>query len=117
MKKSSRIDHIGQNGGDGEHYNMHWPEDPSSPEVGIPDHLKTPEELVLVYENPVAHPKHYQLAPGLEAKDVIEAVLGQAGFKLYCHGNILKYILRAQNKNGDEDFKKARMYIDFYLGE
>lgn len=66
----------------------------------------------------VNHPKHYQL-DGLncEVMDVIRSILGDEGFRKYCHGNIIKYILRSDKKNGDEDFKKARYYINEYLGE
>ncbi len=55
----------------------------------------------------VNHPAHYQSASGIEAIDVIEAF--GLGFHL---GNVVKYVLRAERKNGLEDLKKARWYID-----
>ena len=33
----------------------------------------------------------------------------------FCEGNIIKYIMRWQMKNGVTDLKKARQYIDFII--
>ena len=33
----------------------------------------------------------------------------------FCEGNIVKYITRWKAKNGIEDLKKARWYIDFLI--
>lgn len=33
----------------------------------------------------------------------------------YCEGNIIKYVTRYKNKNGVEDLKKARHYIDLLI--
>lgn len=33
----------------------------------------------------------------------------------YCEGNIIKYVSRWKNKNGVEDLKKARHYIDLLI--
>lgn len=63
----------------------------------------------------VNHPNHYQIMPGVEAKDVIRSVLGDEGFIFYCYGNVIKYILRARKKNGIEDLKKARVYINWII--
>ncbi len=64
----------------------------------------------------VNSPKHYQL-PGLniEAIDVIKAVLGDDKFEGYCRGNVIKYILRADAKNGVEDLKKAKVYLNWEI--
>lgn len=67
--------------------------------------------------DPIHHPKHYQIDGVGEVKDIIKGVLGDEGYQAYCHGNIIKYILRANKKNGSEDLKKAREYINFILGE
>nr|ADD96133.1 Bbp48 [uncultured organism MedDCM-OCT-S04-C777] len=32
----------------------------------------------------------------------------------FCEGNVIKYISRYKRKNGIEDLKKARQYIDFF---
>ena len=33
----------------------------------------------------------------------------------FCEGNVVKYISRYKRKNGIEDLKKARQYIDFLI--
>ncbi len=33
----------------------------------------------------------------------------------FCVGNVIKYICRYKNKNGIEDLKKARHYIDLLI--
>lgn len=64
----------------------------------------------------VNSPNHYRLdGLGIEVIHIIENILGTEGFKAYCKGNIIKYILRASKKNGIEDLKKARKYIDYIL--
>ena len=54
------------------------------------------------------NPDHYK-AGGIEAIDYIEAKGYGRGF---CAGNVLKYVSRYQDKNGVEDLKKARWYLD-----
>tara|TARA_R100000995_G_C3466216_1_gene115825 strand:+ start:409 stop:705 length:297 start_codon:yes stop_codon:yes gene_type:complete len=61
-------------------------------------------------EDMVNHPIHYNKA-GIETIDAIEAATTK-GFKYYLQGNILKYIWRYEYKNGVEDLKKARWYLD-----
>jgi Protein of unknwon function (DUF3310) len=58
----------------------------------------------------VNHPKHYISGKGMEVIDVIE------GFELGFHeGNVVKYILRWQDKGGIEDLRKARWYLDRFI--
>ena len=64
----------------------------------------------------VKSPKHYELE-GLEpyqSIDVIKSVL-KTQFKAFCIGNALKYLIRAENKNGLEDYKKAKVYLDWII--
>ena len=62
----------------------------------------------------VHSPKHYQIpGTGIEVIDVIEGILTPEQFEGYCYGNIIKYILRAPNKNGAEDLKKAAVYLEW----
>ena len=61
----------------------------------------------------VNHPSHYQSKTGIEAIDVIEAFCdGLNGIEAFCTGNALKYMCRWKNKNGLEDLKKAKWYIN-----
>ena len=66
----------------------------------------------------VNHPEHYQLVNGVEVIDIIKAVLNRSaftGFQGYCLGNVIKYILRADMKNGKEDYKKASAYLNWLI--
>jgi len=56
----------------------------------------------------VSHPAHYGGADNVyEAINVIEAY--DMGF---LDGNVLKYLLRYKKKNGLEDLKKAKWYLE-----
>ena len=33
----------------------------------------------------------------------------------FCEGNVIKYLCRYKRKNGLEDLKKARQYLDFFI--
>jgi len=64
----------------------------------------------------VNSPKHYQLEGlNIEVIDVIKSVLGNDKFEGYCRGNVIKYIMRADEKNGLEDLKKARVYLNWEI--
>lgn len=65
----------------------------------------------------VRHPSHYNLdgLKGVESIDIIKAVLGSEGFKKFCRGNALKYLIRADKKNGLEDLKKAAVYLNWEI--
>lgn len=66
--------------------------------------------------DPVSHPNHYQSKSGLEVIDVIRAFTEDLeGVESYYTGNILKYICRWKKKNGVEDLKKARQYLDWLI--
>jgi hypothetical protein len=63
----------------------------------------------------VNHPSHY-CRDGIECIDVIKAITkGLSAFDAFCQGNAMKYLFRWQFKNGAEDLKKARWYIDKLL--
>lgn len=78
----------------------------SEPET-FPDVIETIEE-----EERVNHPNHYQ-GDKFETIDVIEDIVkgynSECGFSI---GNVIKYVSRAPKKNGVEDLKKARWYLD-----
>lgn len=70
--------------------------------------------------DPVEKPEHYNtnLPEGVEAIDIIAAQTEHlSGLRAVCHANLLKYTLRWQKKNGVEDLKKARTYIDWLIEE
>lgn len=64
-------------------------------------------------EDTIHHPSHYQGAYGLEAYDVIKNFSADlSGEMAFDQGNAIKYLLRWPKKNGVEDLKKCREYID-----
>lgn len=67
--------------------------------------------------DPVNHPPHYT-SGGIETIDAIEAATkGLEGIEAFCTGNAIKYLWRWKKKNGKEDLKKAKWYIDRLIAE
>ncbi len=64
----------------------------------------------------VNHPPHY-LVGGIEVIDYIKAKLTPEEFRGYLKGNVIKYISRADHKNGMIDWGKADWYVDRYRKE
>ena len=73
------------------------------------DNRKIPEP------DPVNAPSHYRVSE-IEAIDYISGQLG-SGVKNYLEGNILKYMHRWRYKNGVEDLRKAKWYLDKLIYE
>lgn len=60
----------------------------------------------------VNHPSHYTQGK-IECIDAIEeSTKGLLGIAAVCVANVIKYIWRYKFKNGIEDLKKARWYLD-----
>lgn len=59
----------------------------------------------------VNHPKHYT-SGSIECIDAMQASLPPEQFKGFLRGNVQKYCWRCDKKNGLEDLKKARWYLD-----
>lgn len=58
------------------------------------------------------NPSHYKQSK-VECIDAIEsATANLTGTDAYLVGNIIKYIWRFEHKNGLEDLRKARWYLD-----
>lgn len=65
----------------------------------------------------VNHPTHYTQGD-IECIDCIKAAtIGKSGVQAFCVGNIIKYIFRFEEKNGLEDVKKAKWYIERLIKE
>lgn len=62
----------------------------------------------------VNSPSHYTIG-GIETIDYIKAKFTKEQFQAYCLGNCLKYLSRANHKNGVEDYRKARVYLDWLI--
>lgn len=62
-------------------------------------------EKSILLNDMVNHPKHYN--QGIEAIDYIES--HKMNFN---EGNVVKYVTRHKYKNGVEDLKKAKFYLE-----
>jgi hypothetical protein len=73
--------------------------------------MKDENNLLTVKLDNVNHPQHYTQG-GIETIDYLQAKLSHDEFVGYLKGNILKYVSRANMKNGAEDYKKAQWYVN-----
>lgn len=76
--------------------------------------IKEINKQPIIISDRVNHPSHYTHGK-IETIDKIEDVLGLEGFQAYCVGNAIKYLDRYKLKNGFEDIKKAKRYLEFYI--
>lgn len=71
--------------------------------------IKSPETLMNFMVN---HPPHYTSGK-VECIDALEsAITSLVGIEAVCTANAIKYLWRWKQKNGVEDLKKAKWYID-----
>ena len=69
-------------------------------------------------EDNIISPNHYASDKGFEVFDVQEAFIHELkGMSASYWCNIVKYILRFQKKNGVEDLKKAKYYLEKLIEE
>lgn len=65
----------------------------------------------------VNHPSHYTQG-GIECIDALKAAtVSKTGIEAVCTANAIKYLWRYEEKNGIEDVKKAKWYIDRLIRE
>jgi len=62
------------------------------------------------------NPSHYK-GEGIECIDYIKERSSKEEFVGYLNGNLIKYLHRWKNKNGVEDLRKARWYLDSLIKE
>lgn len=62
----------------------------------------------------VNHPAHYETGK-FECIDVMVETQGKEAVKAYCLCAAFKYLYRHKRKNGLEDIKKARWYLDKFI--
>lgn len=73
-------------------------------------------DVIIETVDMVNSPPHYQSKYGLEVIDVIEAFTdGLVGIEATDTGNVIKYICRWKDKNGLEDLKKAKWYLEHLI--
>ena len=67
--------------------------------------------------NMVNHPQHYTQG-GIECIDALKAAtVGKRGIEAVCVANVIKYLWRYEEKNGIEDVRKAKWYVERLLKE
>lgn len=71
------------------------------------------DTLRTVTNDNVEHPAHYNMGK-IETIDYIESVTScfNDGFEGKCVGDVIKYISRYPFKNGIEDLRKAKWYLE-----
>ena len=69
-----------------------------------------------VNPDPVNRPAHYT-SGSIECIDAIQAAFDAEAVKDFCLCNAFKYLWRHRNKNGVEDLKKARWYLNRLIEE
>ena len=62
------------------------------------------------------NPKHYKSGK-IEAIIIIKNILTTEEFKGFLKGLIIKYLIRADKKNGLEDYEKAQWYLNYLVKE
>lgn len=54
---------------------------------------------------------------GIEPIEIMRKNFSYDEFMGFCKGNVLKYLLRYEDKNGLEDLEKARIYLNWMIDE
>lgn len=62
------------------------------------------------------HPSHYNQG-SVECIDAISSALSPDELSGFIKGNVIKYLWRNNHKNGLEDLKKAKWYLDWYINK
>tara|TARA_R110000803_G_scaffold112225_1_gene180602 strand:+ start:54 stop:395 length:342 start_codon:yes stop_codon:yes gene_type:complete len=84
----------------------------------INEELHTEKQDVKMYIPPkdAINPTHYK-DNGIECIEYMKERLSTEAFLGYLNGNVIKYTHRWQDKNGLEDLRKARWYLDRLIQE
>ncbi|MCG1815343.1 DUF3310 domain-containing protein [Staphylococcus epidermidis] len=86
-----------------------WTIDDSYDFYSLPEENEEPQKTL---DDKVSHPSHYTYGE-IEVIDFIEQVTKDYKPELaFAIGNAIKYISRANRKNGKEDLDKARWYLN-----
>lgn len=103
---------------------MHTPHKPSDPGRGpFTYEVKTTAEPQTTHD-PVQAPKHYQLFNGVQVIDVRDCLLDKIDdncaltFKQVDYwSRSWEYLSRFMDKNGHEDLRKAKFYLDRLIAD
>lgn len=64
----------------------------------------------------INHPNHYNQG-GIEVIDFMKQYMSEEELTGFAIGNVIKYVARYRHKNGIEDLKKAKWYLDYAINE
>lgn len=78
---------------------------------GLPEHEDG--ETIEIKNDPVNAPSHY--IGKIECIDYLRDKLTKEEFTGFCMGNVLKYSSRWRKKDGLQDLKKAKVYLDLAI--
>lgn len=91
------------------------PSDLAEIEIELPPIIKAVDAVTQTDKADVVnHPSHYETGK-FECIEVMTEALGADAVKDFCICNAFKYLYRFKRKNGIEDVKKAKWYINKYL--
>ena len=65
-------------------------------------------------KNDNINPSHYKNGK-IEVIDIMKDQLSKEEFKGFCKGLVIKYLCRADHKNGIEDYEKAQWYLNYLV--
>lgn len=86
-----------------------------TPECTLNDQYAEIEQVRQALKDNVNHPSHYTQGK-VECLDALEsATIGKSGIEAVCVANVIKYLWRYEEKNGVEDVKKAKFYLNRLL--
>tara|TARA_R100000656_G_scaffold21877_2_gene19607 strand:+ start:2544 stop:2843 length:300 start_codon:yes stop_codon:yes gene_type:complete len=74
------------------------------------DNIGKPTPFYPSKYDPVEKPEHYNKG-NIEAIAYIKQQLGD-NFEDYCYGAVLKYLHRFRYKDGEQDLRKAKWYLE-----
>lgn len=82
------------------------------------------EKVSELEQSMVNSPKHYQILPGIQVRDVANTIadrLGKAGYTggfISDYVQMLQYLLRFDQKGSDlQDLEKAKKYLDWLIAD
>ena len=97
--------------------NVVWQRTPTTMHTRCATVPTQPEELPFIddeskHDDNVNHPSHYTQG-SIECIEALEAAtVNKQGTEAVCVSNIIKYLWRYESKNGLEDVKKAKWYME-----
>ncbi len=87
----------------------------STKEFAVGNEVPKEENKDMPVNEAVRNPSHYKVINDVEAIDLIAGSMTEVQWEGYCLGNIMKYRLRAGNKDKlEQDIGKADFYKELY---